>query len=927
MDGSQEPVLERMKRSLSEPEVPGPSAPTMDQPGDYHKPSSYIQRLREIEVDTKAAMTSWNTSIPDSHVPSKRKASEALSDSDDSDDEEDTTEVPPYDLTQQRRPKLPIYHPGFARAEQDVQAVLQVFIDFLKAAKNRGVTGEEATYLWNLILKSRKILYQSEIRIAITGDTGSGKSATTNALLGEDLTPEGDSGSACTNVVTEFRQKNLSTNVGAVQAEVQFYCVEYCTEDLVTKWFKVWFTTRQKMTEDEDSVDDNDKAQKDAAFECLEHLFAHRITSESFEDFMASGKSLVGSPVLKKLVQWTIDIHARFVTQGDLSVAFTSSTQNDMREQLRPFRMRAPNARFQGKSLPFSPWPFVEVIRYYVDSPLLQDGICLADVPGSKDINMYRVTAANAYLQECEMTIVVVDIKRATSDQSFRQHYLDAHGRRHNGTVILVATRSDELNDDGGSTLQLDDTAEEELASIEEKLHGLSGEVETIENSIEANKLEIKGIKLKGRGDTAIEEVSKAIRATNKILLDRKKTMVPLIASLEKERKHVRIECHNRHVAKGMNNMYSQNTGDDGGAASFCVSNRMYMRYRRGYNTTNPDKAPTMKLETTQIPAACTYIYGVPSQGRTAVLEHHVLFKVPMLLSIVKMSCSKSTEARVEHVTKIIDWTITNIKSRIRKTAKSSEALLGELESGLSSRELQDKFELNATKKLAGIEKLNAATHRALINKNGIWYHKKTNTKFNLNDSFLSPTKSTMDDTFRNTLDTVPTKFKAQAAQSIKTGFNILNKKLKGIHVSRSILPAMTKISLSKSKQQGRNSFKVSILKLCLHEAPGKRLVDARHAYLCDQITATNSPFLAISERASEDAKSLVETTCTKLEGEIITILQSIRTAFQRQKNNKENDSPEGQKFRKELHELVDESQKILDGVVRESLEKCKEYK
>jgi GTPase SAR1 family protein len=63
-------------------------------------------------------------------------------------------------------------------------------MDFLKAAKNRGVAGEEATYLWNEILKSRNISYQPEIRIAVTGDTGSGKSAFTNSLLGEDLTLE-----------------------------------------------------------------------------------------------------------------------------------------------------------------------------------------------------------------------------------------------------------------------------------------------------------------------------------------------------------------------------------------------------------------------------------------------------------------------------------------------------------------------------------------------------------------------------------------------------------------------------------------------------------------------------------------------------------------------------------------------------------------
>ena len=118
--------------------------------------------------------------------------SDTFSDSDDedSDDERDPSQVPPYDPAQQRRPKLPTYHPGFKQAEEDTQAVLQVFLDFLKAAKNRGVSSEEATYLWNEILKNRNILYQKEIRIAVTGDTGTGKSATTNALLGEDLTPE-----------------------------------------------------------------------------------------------------------------------------------------------------------------------------------------------------------------------------------------------------------------------------------------------------------------------------------------------------------------------------------------------------------------------------------------------------------------------------------------------------------------------------------------------------------------------------------------------------------------------------------------------------------------------------------------------------------------------------------------------------------------
>jgi FixJ family two-component response regulator len=65
----------------------------------------------------------------------------------------------------------------------------------------------------------------------------------------------------------------------------------------------------------------------------------------------------------------------------------------------------------------------------------------------------------------------------------------------------------------------------------------------------------------------------------------------------------------------------------------------------------------------------------------------------------------------------------------------------------------------------------------------------------------------------------------------------------------------------------------------------------------------------------------------SKLRKEVVEILKTIRAAFQRQKNEKEQDTPEGQQFRKELHGLVAEARRVLEGVVSKSLEKCKEHK
>jgi hypothetical protein len=81
----------------------------------------------------------------------------------------------------------------------------------------------------------------------------------------------------------------------------------------------------------------------------------------------------------------------------------------------------------------------------------------------------------------------------------------------------------------------------------------------------------------------------------------------------------------------------------------------MYMRHLRGYDKTDPTKVPSMTLEETQIPALCSYIYALPSKGKTAELDHFVRVNIPMLLSIMQMSCSTTTIARVDHLVAIME--------------------------------------------------------------------------------------------------------------------------------------------------------------------------------------------------------------------------------------------------------------------------------
>jgi len=466
-------------------------------------------------------------------------------------------------------------------------------------------------------------------------------------------------------VVTEFRKK-LPNQPSPIVAKVVFFCSEYCINQ-VTKWLSHWYTLKKKEQNDEDEIDDEDRTRKDAALECLSALFGCRV-SGSLEDFLSTATSDKDPKVLGKLKSWTHQILEMFIKDGETSMQFESTTHPDMREKLRPFRGTAQNAKYDGKPLRFSPWPFVEVIRYHLENAILEQGNCIADVPGANDINAYRITIANEYLQSCDMTMVVGDIKRVLSDASFRQHYINGHHRRYHGSLILCATRSDDQNDDGGSSLQLDPEAESQLAPIEEQIESIKSELKDIGDQIDRNRAAIKRSRQSDERESPDDEIiepntaartPEELKEENKALKARQKEISGLLPALEKQRWDARNAFRTRHCTRCMDEKYRADTGDDGGAVCFGISNRMFMRHVRGYNLKNPDKCPSMSLEATQIPALCSYIYGLPSQGKTAALEHFVRSKIHTYLDLIQMSCSKSTEARVNHVIKIIDHAIT----------------------------------------------------------------------------------------------------------------------------------------------------------------------------------------------------------------------------------------------------------------------------
>ncbi|KAI0570117.1 hypothetical protein TUN199_10841, partial [Pyrenophora tritici-repentis] len=101
----------------------------------------------------------------------------------------------------------------------------------------------------------------------------------------------------------------------------------------------------------------------------------------------------------------------------------------------------------------------------------------------------------------------------------------------------------------------------------------------------------------------------------------------------------------------------------------------------------------------------------------------------------------------------------------------------------------------------------------------------------------------------------------------------------------------------------------------------------ARKAYLRNAIPGPNGPFPKIASRAKAHAEAVIGKVSRGLGENLDELLLAKQEVFEMMKSRKENDTPAGQKFCSDLDPIVKETRRILDGVVKESLDLCKQYK
>jgi hypothetical protein len=431
----------------------------------------------------------------------------------------------------------------------------------------------------------------------------------------------------------EYAQAS-ATQSHPFQASIEFLSRQAC-RDMVKEQLKNFWLYRNMDDEDTDEEVANER--RLAAGTCMalfNSLFLGRPEfhdKERAEDFLSNAESAEGPRIVSKLMSWTDHILDEFMPHGDDSDVATlnANTASQLSDSIQPFTMAIEDPHFEGTDIVCCPWPLVKKVRVSLSSRILNQGIVIADLPGTTDKIRSRVDSAKRYLQLCDMTIVVNNMARAIDHAALHNHINESFRRKRAGNTIVVGTRSDDLQLTSKQSFPSIPAEEKAMAEIAEREASVKKHIQDISVALSSPQLRKQPF-----------EKFKLVRKKERFTREK--------AELARRRYEVRVSARNRHVRQGIIEQYRQDTKDLSPLPVFCVSNIIYMQHLSGgYLKSAP---PQLSLEGTEIPALRTHIFSQPSSGKFASLEHYCTSLLPTFLNTIEISCSVSKIKRKDEL-------------------------------------------------------------------------------------------------------------------------------------------------------------------------------------------------------------------------------------------------------------------------------------
>ncbi|EXV00317.1 Ras GTPase family protein [Metarhizium robertsii] len=503
-----------------------------------------------------------------------------------------------YDVLNEETPRHPFFSNTFQATLQKGLRIAKAATDVLKSVRSVQGSGLDS------LLKEGEDLCAfhgtSTRTIAILGDSGQGKSSLINSLLHfPRLAKTGDSGSACTSVVTEYRQKrpNQKDNI-LIEVEIlsRSEIEEVLTDYL---WKYRLFYNAEDNTELETEEHRICEADASQAWSALDTAFRHH--QEFSKQFLQDDSSGAVERIKAKLVRWAEEID----WPDDVVDSVWRSSARDSRECFEMTR------KFMGDKH----WPFTKIIRVYINAQILKTGIVLADLPGLQDTNLARVKATQDYLMKCNSVFIVANISRAITDQSLKSSLFSVLSRH----VPL------ELEESGAKALRIAVicTRAEDI-DIENAKQEFCGPGNSVDLD-ECDKLESELEAARRTGDSAQK---KRLKLKYGDFIPASTIRLFLTRPWCCRHRLLFIEARNQHVKRGLQSAYASKIPDQT-LDVFCVSNKIYEKH--------VPKGNSEFVAASGIPELRRFCHTITADAQLQEATHFLKSSIPSFLTTLEI--------------------------------------------------------------------------------------------------------------------------------------------------------------------------------------------------------------------------------------------------------------------------------------------------
>ncbi|CEO60698.1 hypothetical protein PMG11_05280 [Penicillium brasilianum] len=324
------------------------------------------------------------------------------------------------------------------RLQDSLNAVKIQLRELSQTIHNCEVAQDPETSLHHIYREAKKLseFKDQETRIVgFIGETGVGKSSVINSILDQrGLARSSGASAACTSVPMEYRYVD-EAHPDAYTIEAEFMKeaeVNELLEELLRSIRRAAVPTERSIIAEENWP--QYEAIGKMSHETIQAIFRDR--PDLTIEYLARGAE---DEILQELKQLAMD--RLTFRPGGLSSLNYSVVAGDLercKDELD--RLTSDSEDNNEHAL----WPFIKLIRVFLELPVLKTGLVLADLPGLRDMNYARVRATEKYLANtCDEVFIVLGISRCVSNQSIYDIVNKCGASKR---IRIVCTRAEETS-------------------------------------------------------------------------------------------------------------------------------------------------------------------------------------------------------------------------------------------------------------------------------------------------------------------------------------------------------------------------------------------------------------------------------------------------------------------------------------------------